>query len=397
MLDKILTFFFGSQNDRDVKALKPILAKVNAKESWAKALQTEDFPKQTAILKERVSNGETLDDILPEAFALAREASYRILGERPFDVQIMGALVLNSGRISEMKTGEGKTLMCVPAAYLNSLSGKGVHIVTVNDYLAERDSSWMRPVYAFLGQTVGTILSNMDNDARKQAYACDITYGTNNEFGFDYLRDNMQIELARKVQRGFNYCIVDEIDSILIDEARTPLIISGQGEDDTIKYHEVDKYVDELTEVEKDPVTGLYPDEVNMEPEERKKIKGDYTLDEKSKRVSFTDAGMNHIDSILHEHNLITGSVVDEGNFEYVHYFTQAVRAHRLYKVDVDYLTKDGQVQIVDEFTGRVLEGRRYGDGLHQAIEAKEHLKIAQRNRTLATITFRTTSVCIQN
>ena len=387
-IDKILTFFFGSQNERDVKALAPILAKVNEKESWAKSLSAEDFPKQTAIFKERIAKGETLDDILPEAFALAREASFRVLGERPYDVQIMGALVLHSGRISEMKTGEGKTLMCVAAAYLNSLSGKGVHIVTVNDYLAGRDAEWMRPVYAYMGQTVGTILSDMDNAARKAAYDCDITYGTNNELGFDYLRDNMQIELSQKVQRGFSFCIVDEIDSILIDEARTPLIISGQGEDDTYKYHEVDKYVGQLVEVEKDPVTGLYPDEVNMEPEQRKNIKGDYTLDEKSKRVSFTDAGMNHIDEILHQHNLITGTVFDENNFEYVHYFTQAVRAHRLYKNDVDYLVKDGQVQIVDEFTGRILEGRRYGDGLHQAIEAKEHLRIAQRNRTLATITF---------
>jgi preprotein translocase subunit SecA len=388
MLDNVLTFFFGSQNERDVKTLRPALAKVNAKEDWAKSLSAEEYPKQTAILKERFQKGESLDTILPEAFALAREAALRVLGERAFDVQIMGSLVLNSGRITEMKTGEGKTLMCVASAYLNSLSGKGVHIVTVNDYLAERDAAWMRPVYSYLGQTVGTILSNMDNDARKAAYGCDITYGTNNEFGFDYLRDNMQIDLKGKVQRGFNYCIVDEIDSILIDEARTPLIISGQGEDDTEKYYEVNKYVDQLTEVEKDPVTGLYPDEVNMEPEERKKIKGDYTLDEKSKRVSFTDAGMNHIDAILHEHSLITGTVFDEGNFEYVHYFTQAVRAHCLYKEEVDYLVKDGQVQIVDEFTGRVLEGRRYSDGLHQAIEAKEHLKIAQRNRTLATITF---------
>ncbi|EPF27440.1 preprotein translocase, SecA subunit [Treponema socranskii subsp. paredis ATCC 35535] len=387
-IDKILTFFFGSQNERDVKALAPILAKVNEKESWAKSLSAEDFPKQTAIFKERIAKGETLDDILPEAFALAREASFRVLGERPYDVQIMGALVLHSGRISEMKTGEGKTLMCVAAAYLNSLSGKGVHIVTVNDYLAGRDAEWMRPVYAYMGQTVGIILSNMDNAARKAAYDCDITYGTNNELGFDYLRDNMQIELSQKVQRGFSFCIVDEIDSILIDEARTPLIISGQGEDDTYKYHEVDKYVGQLVEVEKDPVTGLYPDEVNMDPEQRKNIKGDYTLDEKSKRVSFTDAGMNHIDAILHQHNLITGTVFDENNFEYVHYFTQAVRAHTLYKNDVDYLVKDGQVQIVDEFTGRILEGRRYGDGLHQAIEAKEHLRIAQRNRTLATITF---------
>ncbi len=390
LVDKVLTAIFGTQNERDVKKLRPTLAKINAKEEWAKSLKAEDFPKQTQIFKERLAKGETLDDILPEAFALAREAAFRVLGERAYDVQIMGSLVLHSGRITEMKTGEGKTLMCVPAVYLNSLSGKGVHVVTVNDYLAGRDSDWMRPVYAYLGQTVGAILSDMDNEARKQAYNCDITYGTNNEFGFDYLRDNMQIDLQNKVQRGFNFCVVDEIDSILIDEARTPLIISGQGEDDTYKYHEVDKYVDELTEVEKDPKTGEYPDEVDMDPAARKNIKGDYKLDEKSKRVSFTDAGINKIDEILHKHNLISADskVVDEENFEYVHYFTQALRAHKLYKNDVDYLVKDGKVQIVDEFTGRVLEGRRYGDGLHQAIEAKEHLRIAQRNRTLATITF---------
>lgn len=389
-IDKVLTVLFGSQNERDVKKLRPLVAAVNAKEDWAKSLSAEDFPKQTKEFKERLEKGETLDDILPEAFALAREAAFRVLGERAYDVQIMGSLVLHSGRITEMKTGEGKTLMCVPAVYLNSLTGKGVHVVTVNDYLAERDSNWMRPVYAYLGQTVGSILSDMDNDARKIAYNCDITYGTNNEFGFDYLRDNMQVELERKVQRGFNFCVVDEIDSILIDEARTPLIISGRGEDDTYKYHEVDKYVGELTEVEKDPKTDDYPDEVDMEPEQRKLIKGDYKVDEKSKRISFTDKGIAHIDEILHKHNLIPADakVVDEEYFEYVHYFTQAVRAHVLYHNDVDYLVRDGQVQIVDEFTGRVLEGRRYGDGLHQAIEAKEHLKIAQRNRTLATITF---------
>ena len=389
-IDKVLTVLFGSQNERDVKKLKPLVAAVNAKEEWAKSLGAEDFPKQTKEFKERLANGATLDDILPEAFALAREAAFRVLGERAYDVQIMGSLVLHSGRITEMKTGEGKTLMCVPAVYLNSLTGKGVHVVTVNDYLAERDANWMRPVYAYLGQTVGSILSDMDNDARKLAYNCDITYGTNNEFGFDYLRDNMQVELERKVQRGFNFCVVDEIDSILIDEARTPLIISGQGEDDTYKYHEVDKYVDELSEVEKDPKTDDYPDEVEMEPEQRKLIKGDYKIDEKAKRISFTDKGIAHIDEILHKHNLIPADakVVDEEYFEYVHYFTQAVRAHVLYHNDVDYLVRDGQVQIVDEFTGRVLEGRRYGDGLHQAIEAKEHLKIAQRNRTLATITF---------
>ena len=389
-IDKVLTVLFGSQNERDVKKLKPLVAAVNAKEEWAKSLSAEDFPKQTKEFKERLANGATLDDILPEAIALAREAAFRVIGERAYDVQIMGSLVLHSGRITEMKTGEGKTLMCVPAVYLNSLTGKGVHVVTVNDYLAERDANWMRPVYAYLGQTVGSILSDMDNEARKLAYNCDITYGTNNEFGFDYLRDNMQVELERKVQRGFNFCVVDEIDSILIDEARTPLIISGQGEDDTYKYHEVDKYVDELSEVEKDPKTDDYPDEVEMEPEQRKLIKGDYKIDEKSKRISFTDMGIAHIDEILHKHNLIPADakVVDEEYFEYVHYFTQAVRAHVLYHNDVDYLVRDGQVQIVVEFTGRVLEGRRYGDGLHQAIEAKEHLKIAQRNRTLATITF---------
>ncbi|MDE6773969.1 MAG: preprotein translocase subunit SecA, partial [Treponemataceae bacterium] len=359
-LDRVLAFIFGNQNERDVKKLQPLLAAVNEKEAWAQSLSAEDFPKQTQIFKERLAKGETLDDILPEAFALAREAAYRVLGERAYDVQILGSLVLHSGRITEMKTGEGKTLMCVAAAYLNSLSGKGVHIVTVNDYLAERDANWMRPVYAYLGQTVGTILSNMDNDARRQNYACDLTYGTNNEFGFDYLRDNMQIDIARKVQRGFNFCIVDEIDSILIDEARTPLIISGAGEDDTYKYHEVDKYVGELEEVAKDPATDDYPDEVQMTPEERKAMKGDYKLDEKSRRVSFTDFGMNHINDILHKHNLIPAdrSVFDEECFEFVHYFTQAVRAHYLYAIDVDYVVRDGKVEIVDEFTGRVLEGR---------------------------------------
>ena len=388
LLDKILTAIFGSQNDRDVKALRPILAAVNAKEEWAKSLKPEEFPEKTKKFKERLSKGETLDDILPEAFALVREAAYRIRGERAFDVQVMGSINLHQGKITEMKTGEGKTLVAVAPAYLNSLEGKGVHIVTVNDYLAERDANTMRPVFSYLGQTVGAILSNMDTEARKAAYNCDITYGTNNEFGFDYLRDNMKIDLKDKVQRGFNYCIVDEIDSILIDEARTPLIISGAGEDDTYKYHEVDKYVGELKEVAKDPKTGEYPDETQMEPEERAKIEGDYTIDEKSKRVSFTDKGMLHINNILHQHNLITGALEDEENFEYTHYFTQALRAHLLFHNNVDYIVKDGQVQIVDEFTGRVLEGRRYSDGLHQAIEAKEHIRIAQRNRTMATITF---------
>jgi len=387
-IDKVLTAIFGTQNDRDVKALQPILAAVNAKEEWAKSLKAEEFPEQTKKFKERLAAGETLDDILPEAFALCREASWRVIGERPFDVQIMGSINLHQGKITEMKTGEGKTLVAVAPAYLNALTGKGVHVVTVNDYLAERDANSRRPIFAYLGLTVGAILSSMDNEARKAAYACDVTYGTNNEFGFDYLRDNMKVDLKDKVQRGFNYCIVDEIDSILIDEARTPLIISGAGEDDTYKYHEVDKYVGELKEVEKDPKTGEYPDESFMTPEERAAIEGDYTIDEKSKRVSFTDKGMLHINDILHKHNLITGSLEDEENFEYTHYFTQALRAHLLFHNDVDYLVRDGKVEIIDEFTGRVLEGRRYSDGLHQAIEAKEHIRIAQRNRTMATVTF---------
>ena len=383
MLNSLLKFIFGSKHERDVKALKPIVAKINEEETWAKSLSREEFPLATEHLKKQLASGSTLDTVLPKAYALAREAASRVLGERAYDVQLMGSLVLNAGKIVEMKTGEGKTLMCVAAAYLNSLTGKGVHVVTVNDYLAERDAAWMRPVYAYLGVSVGVIVSNMDNEARKQAYNCDITYGTNNEFGFDYLRDNMQISIDQKVQRGFSFCIVDEIDSILIDEARTPLIISGQGEDDTAKYFEVDKYVNLLTEVEKNPDTGDYPDEAQGQT-----VVGDYKLDEKSRRVSFTDEGMMHIEEILQKHNLISGSLFEESNFEFIHYFTQAVRAHTLYKHDVDYVVKDRAVQIVDEFTGRILEGRRYGDGLHQAIEAKEHIRIAQRNRTLATITF---------
>ena len=351
-------------------------------------MKDEEFPEQTKRFKERLANGETLEDILPEALALSREASWRVRGQRPFDVQIMGAIVLNSGRITEMKTGEGKTLVAVQAAYLNSLTGKGVHVVTVNDYLAETQSEEMRPIYEFLGQSVGAVLADMSNEERKVAYNKDITYGTNNELGFDYLRDNMKVDLKEKVQRGFSYCIVDEVDSVLIDEARTPLIISGAGEDDTYKYHEVDKYVNELKEVEKDPKTGEYPDESFLTPEQRAAIEGDYTMDEKSKRISFTDKGMKHIDEILHKHNLIRGSLEDEENFEYAHYFTQALRAHLLFHNDVDYLVRDGKVEIIDEFTGRVLEGRRYSDGLHQAIEAKEHIRIAQRNRTMATVTF---------
>jgi preprotein translocase subunit SecA len=379
----ILALIFGTKKERDVKALLPILHTVNAKESWALTLPPERFPEETEKLKARYTAGETLDQLLPEAFALVREAARRVLGERPFDVQVLGGIVLHQGKIVEMKTGEGKTLSSVGAAYLNALSGDGVHIVTVNDYLAERDSQWMGQIFRFLGLTVGVILSNMDNEVRRAQYACDITYGTNNEFGFDYLRDNMTWTPEGRVQRGHNFCIVDEIDSILIDEARTPLIISGPAEDDTFKVNEVNRLVTQLVEVKKDPATGEYPKE-----DEGELLEGDYKIDEKGKRISFTSEGMAKIEELLLKRGLIKGSIFDEGNFEFVHYFTQAAKAHIIFEKDVDYVVQEGLVQIVDEFTGRILHGRRYSDGLHEAIEAKERIKIARRNRTLATITF---------
>jgi len=382
MLEKLFKAIFGSQHERDLKTLMPILQAVNEKESWAASLPSEEYPRMTSFFRERYNKGESLDSILPEAFALAREAAQRCLGERPYDVQILGGIVLHQGKIVEMKTGEGKTLMSVAAAYLNAIPGKGIHVVTVNDYLAGRDTDWMRPIFSYLGLTVGTILSSMDNEQRKENYACDITYGTNNEFGFDYLRDNMHRSMESRVQRGHTYCIVDEIDSILIDEARTPLIISGAAEDDTFKYAEVDKLLGSLKEVEKKE-DGEYPDETQGET-----VSGDYKINEKNKNISFTNQGLANIEEVLKKRNLIQGAIVDEENFEYIHYFTQALKAHLLFHIDVDYVVEDGQVQIVDEFTGRILHGRRYSDGLHQAIEAKERIKIAQRNRTLATITF---------
>jgi preprotein translocase subunit SecA len=382
MLDGLIKLLFGSQHERDLKALLPILHSVNEKEAWAASLPASEFPEMTAKFKERFGGGESLDSLLPESFALAREAARRNLGERPYDVQVLGSVVLHQGKIAELKTGEGKTLMVVAAAYLNAIPAKGVHVVTVNDYLAGRDADWMRPVFSYLGLTVGTILSDMDNDRRRVNYACDITYGTNNEFGFDYLRDNMCRDLRSRVQRGHNYCIIDEIDSILIDEARTPLIISGAAEDDTFKFAEVNRLIGSLEEVKKKE-DGEYPDEVQGE-----EIFGDYKLNEKNKNVSFSNSGLTKIEGLLQKKGLITGSIADEENFEFIHYFTQALRAHKLFDPDVDYVVQDGQVQIVDEFTGRILHGRRYSDGLHQAIEAKERIKIAQRNRTLATITF---------
>jgi preprotein translocase subunit SecA len=378
MIQKTIEVLFGSKAEKDLKSLLPVVRRINEKEPWAMALTREQFAEKTGEFKERLAAGESRDNLLPEAFAMVREAARRTLGERLYDVQLMGGIVLHQGRIMEMKTGEGKTISSVTAAYLNALAGDGVHVITVNDYLASRDAAWMEPVYSYLGISVGYIANQMDNDARKVAYEKDITYGTNNEFGFDYLRDNMRYDASRKVQRGHHYAIIDEVDSVLIDEARTPLIISGQAEDDVRKYVDVNRVVKELEECAKDPETNDYPEE----PE------GDYKVDEKSKRITFTDEGLNHLEEILQKHKVISSSLFLEENFEYFHYATQALKAHRLFHLDSQYVIKDGQVQIVDEFTGRILYGRRYSEGLHQAIEAKEGIRVAQRNRTLATITF---------
>jgi len=386
MISNLLTALFGTKHERDLKKLMPILHRINNLELWTLGLANEDFPKQTEILKSRLKKGESCDNLLPEAFALAREAARRTLGERPYDVQMLGAIVLHQGKITEMKTGEGKTLASIAAAYLNSLLGFGVHIVTVNDYLAERDANWMRPAYNLLGVSVGSILSNMPPETRLIEYSKDITYGTNNEFGFDYLRDNMKWDESTKVQKHHYFAIIDEIDSILIDEARTPLIISGPIEEDVAKYILVNKLSTKLRECEKDPKTGEYPHD---DPITGTQAVGDYKLDEKGRRIVFTNEGMNSIEAILTKEGMLRkGSLFDEENFEFIHYFTQALRARRLFGKDRDYVVQDGKVQIVDEFTGRILHGRRYSDGLHQAIEAKENLRPARQNKTLATITF---------
>ncbi len=377
----ILKLIFGTKNDKDIKELLPDLRKINLLESEMTKLQDSDFVAKTAEFKERYANGETLDSLLPEAFALVREAAWRKLKERHYDVQLLGSMSLHKGGIMEMKTGEGKTLSSVPAAYLNSLTGKGVHLITVNDYLAERDANWMRPVYDLLGITVAHIAPDMDNEVKKKAYEADITYGTNNEFGFDYLRDNLKGRMEEKVQRPFHYCIIDEVDSILIDEARTPLIISGAAEDDSQKCHAANNVIGRLEECQKDPTTDNYPTEDS-------ELVGDYTIDEKSKRIKFTNQGLDKIEEALLQRKTIEGSLYEGNNFEYVHYVTQALRAKLLFKRDVDYVVQKSKVEIVDEFTGRILEGRRYSEGLHQAIEAKEHIPIARRNRTFATITF---------
>ena len=361
-LQNVAKKIFGTQNERELKSIYPIVAKINALEPSTKALSDEQLKGKTAEFKARIAKGETLDQILPEAFAVGREAAWRVIGQRHYDVQLIGGITLHRGRIAEMRTGEGKTLVATLPCYLNALSGKGVHVITVNDYLARRDSAWMGKIYGFLGLSTGIIVHGLSDSQRKVNYGCDITYGTNNEFGFDYLRDNMKFRLEDYVQRELNYAIVDEVDSILIDEARTPLIISGPTDDSTDLYYKIDRHI-------------LADGGLTKET--------DYTVDEKSKTASLTEAGMDKM-----EKRLAVGNLYDPANIELLHHVNQGLRAHVLFKRDVDYVVRDGEVMIVDEFTGRLMPGRRWSDGLHQAIEAKENVDIENENQTLATITF---------
>ena len=359
MIDKILSIFFGTKHERDVKKLWPAVHRIAALEPEIKKLSNDDMRAMTSKFRQRIANGESLDSILPEAFALVREASVRTLGMRHFDVQMMGGIVLHQGRITEMKTGEGKTLVATLPVYLNALAGLGVHVVTVNDYLARRDAEWMGTIYKFLGLEVGIIQHDLTPFERQNAYRCDVTYGTNNEFGFDYLRDNMVEHQSLRVHRPLNYAIVDEVDSILIDEARTPLIISGSTEESTKKYFLINKVI------------------LNL------KAAVDYEVNEKDRHVTLTEDGVDHVQRLLKIDNLY-----DNRHIDTVHHVNQALKAHALFHIDEDYIVKDGQVLIVDEFTGRLMEGRRYSDGLHQALEAKENVTIARESQTLATITF---------
>ncbi len=364
MLGKIARKIFGSANDRFIKKQYKIVNQINALEPDFIKLSDEQLKAKTEEFRQRIKNGETLDDLLPEAFACVREAAKRVLGQRHYDVQLIGGIVLHKGMIAEMKTGEGKTLVATLAAYLNAIEGKGVHVVTVNDYLAKRDAEWMGQIYRFLGLSVDYIVHGKNDNERRQAYASDIVYGTNNELGFDYLRDNMKFSLYERVQRDFNFAIVDEVDSILIDEARTPLIISGEAEDSSAIYISMAKIIPNLSEQ-------------------------DYEKDEKQKSVTLTESGMEHIEKLLRDAGLITeGSLYDIGNVNLVQHVNNALRAATMYQRDVDYIVKDGKVVIVDEFTGRIMEGRRFSDGLHQALEAKEGVKIQSENQTLASITF---------
>ena len=372
MISGLLKKIFGSRNDRLIKQYSAVVRQINALESGISALSDDELRGKTAEFKARVANGESLDALLPEAFAVVREAGKRALGMRHFDVQLVGGMVLHNGKIAEMRTGEGKTLVATLPAYLNALSGKGVHIVTVNDYLARRDSEWMGRLHRFLGLTVGVNLSQMPHDEKQAAFACDITYGTNNEFGFDYLRDNMVYSAGERVLRKLNYAIVDEVDSILIDEARTPLIISGQAEDHTDLYVRMNQVAPMLTRCAEENGPG------------------DYWVDEKGHQVLMTEEGHEHAEEVLTRVGLLPegSSLYDAANILLIHHLYAALRAHNLFLRDQQYVVQNGEVVIVDEFTGRLMSGRRWSDGLHQAVEAKEGVAIQNENQTLASITF---------
>ncbi len=373
MLQNFAKRLFGSANDRFVKTLDKTVQQINGFEASFEPLSDDELRAKTDEFRGRLSNGESLDDILPEAFATVREAAKRALGQRHYDVQMLGGIVLHRGMISEMKTGEGKTLVATLAVYLNALEGKGVHVVTVNDYLAQRDASWMGQVYTFLGLTVGVISHGLTDEERRAAYACDVTYATNNELGFDYLRDNMKFTLEDMVQREFNFAIVDEVDSILIDEARTPLIISGPTEDLGDLYASVNALIPNINEE-------------------------DYEKDEKARSAAFTEEGMEKMEQLMSEAGMLEdGSLYDLQNVSLVHHANQALRAHVLFERDVDYIVKDDAVIIIDEFTGRMMEGRRFSEGLHQALEAKENVKIKTRTRRWPRSRSRITSAYIQS
>ena len=364
MIGAVARKLFGSSNDRRIRAYRPQAAAINALEADLEQLSDEALRARTDAFKKQLAEGATLDDILVPAFATVREAGKRTLGQRHFDVQLIGGMVLHEGKIAEMKTGEGKTLVATLAVYLNALAGRGVHVVTVNDYLAKRDSEWMGQIYKFLGLTVGVIVHGLDDEQRKKEYDCDVTYGTNNELGFDYLRDNMKYRLEDMVQRGHTYAIVDEVDSILIDEARTPLIISGPLDDRSEFYNTIDAYIPKLD-------------------------KADYEVDEKQRTVNLTEVGMEKMEQGLREAGLLkSDSLYDVENVSVVHHVNQALRAHKLFQRDKDYIVRNGEVVIIDEFTGRMMPGRRYSEGLHQALEAKERQPIQPENQTLASITF---------
>ena len=390
MINTIAAKIFGTKNEREVKRLTPVLQQMNELDASTRALTDDQLRAKTDAFRKRIQERlkvlpegfsredeqaalkEVLPEIQPEAFAVVREAGRRVLNMRHFDVQLIGGMVLHQGKIAEMKTGEGKTLVATLPVYLNALSGRGVHVVTVNDYLAKRDAEWMGKIYTFLGLTVGVIVHDLDDEERRAAYAADVTYGTNNEYGFDYLRDNMKFDLHDCVQRGHNFAIVDEVDSILIDEARTPLIISGSSEMTTDKYDRVNKIIPHLEKGE----------EIQKSVDE-KVWTGDYAVDEKHKTITVTDEGWDKVEKLLG-----IGNIADPDNWDLKHHVETAIKAHSLYRRDVAYMVKDGEVIIVDEFTGRLMPGRRWSDGLHQAIEAKEGVKVENENQTLATITF---------